>query len=177
MLSLCVTNCVRSGVFGVLGPEIATHSIGASGWGAVVSARAVGVLALSVLMYRLAFTRLLGTGQAFLLLGSLPVIALGLHSPEWLLILTAAAAGAGSGVFGPAWETSLQQHVPNKTLSRISSHDDLVSFVGVPLGQAVIGPLAIAFGDTRVAFTGGLIFLAAAFLPLLAPSVRQLRSE
>ncbi|MEU6349533.1 MFS transporter [Streptomyces sp. NPDC047072] len=177
VLSLAVTNCVRSGVFGVLGPEIALHSIGASAWGVVLSARAVGVLALGLLMYRLTFTRLLATGQTFLMLGSVPVIALGLHAPAWLLVLTTALAGAGSGVFGPAWETSLQQHVPNEMLSRISSYDDLVSFVGVPVGQAAVGPLAAAFGDTRVALTGGVVFLVAAFLPLLAPSVRHLRSQ
>jgi MFS family permease len=175
VLSLCVTNCVRSGVFGVLGPEIAVHSIGASAWGVVVSARAVGVLVLSLLMYRLTFTHLLGAGQSFLLLGSLPIIALGLNAPAWVLVVTTAAAGAGSGVFGPAWETSLQQHVPNEMLSRIASYDDLVSFIGVPLGQAAIGPIAAAFGNTRVAFVSGIVFLVAAALPLLAPSVRHLR--
>jgi MFS family permease len=177
VLSLCVTNCVRSGVFGVLGPEIAMHSIGASAWGVVVSARAVGVLALSLLMYRLRFTRLLGAGQSFLLLGALPIIALGLNAPLWVLVVTTAAAGAGSGVFGPAWETSLQQHVPNEMLSRVSSYDDLVSFVGVPLGQAAIGPIAAAFGNTQVALACGIIFLVAAALPLLAPSVRHLRES
>ncbi|UQA61792.1 MFS transporter [Polyangium aurulentum] len=173
--SLCATNCLRTGIWSVLGPTIAKQTIGAASWGIVLGARACGLLVMSMVMYRIVVKRLLGFGQLCLGLGSIPLIALGLNAHVYGLAVAAFLAGIGSGVFAPAWETSLQEHVPNKVLSRVASYDDLFSYVAVPIGMLAAGPVASAFGASRVAFMGGILFLAATLLPLLSPSVRRLR--
>ncbi|GIF01353.1 MFS transporter [Paractinoplanes rishiriensis] len=173
--SLSVTNLLRTGIFSVLGPIIAVGTIGAASWGVVLSARAVGVLVMSVVMYKLVVRRLITFGQLCLGLGSLPLIALGTDTGLWTLIPAAVLAGMGSGVFAPAWETTLQENVPNAMLSRVSSYDDLFSYVSVPVGMIVAAPAGIAFGNERVALVGGFVFLLATLLPLLSPSVRRLR--
>jgi MFS family permease len=174
VISVGLTNFARSGVWGVLGPTIAKHSIGAPAWGLVVSTRAIGLLVMGLVMYRVVFRRFLFVGQCALVFGSLPLILLGVSPNTGALCCGAFLAGAGSGVFGPAWETSLQEHVPPGMLSRISSYDDLLSFAPVPVGQLLVGPLALAVGAEPVAATGGAVFLLAAIMPVFVRSVRQL---
>ena len=41
-----------------------------------------------------------------------------------------------------AWDTTMQEHVPADKLARVYSYDMLGSFVAIPLGQVVAGPLA-----------------------------------
>ncbi|MCG5439814.1 MFS transporter [Micromonospora foliorum] len=173
--SLAVTNLLKTGIWVVLGPAIAITTIGAASWGGVLSARAVGLLVMGLVMYRLTVRRLLGTGQLFFALGCLPLIALGVGANALLLFIAAFMAGIGSGMFGPAWETSLQEHVPNNALSRVASYDDLFSYVTVPIGMMCAAPAGAIFGNERVALVGGILFLAAALLPLLSRSVYNLR--
>ncbi|MGW7542575.1 hypothetical protein ACWGKQ_15885 [Streptomyces sp. NPDC054770] len=132
------------------------------------------MLLASAAMYRIAVRRFLRTGQVWLSLGAIPLVVLGLHGGFLWLLLAAFAAGLGEGVMGIGWETSLQENVPTAMLSRIAAYDDLVSFVAVPVGQIAVGPLAMAFGDTRVAVVGGIVFGVTSLLPLLSASVRQL---
>jgi MFS family permease len=172
--AFAVTNCVYVGVWNVLGPTIATASVGAAAWGAVLSARAVGMLVMSAAMYRLTVRRFLRAGLLCFALGAVPLIVLGLHSSVYWLVPAAFAAGLGNGIMAVAWETSIQEHVPNTMLSRISAYDDLVSFIAVPVGQVAVGPLAAAFGDTHVTVAGGVVFGAAALFPLLFAGVRRL---
>ncbi|BBH69405.1 hypothetical protein ACTI_60900 [Actinoplanes sp. OR16] len=44
------------------------------------------------------------------------------------------------------WDLSLQQNVPRAVLARVYSYDAVGSFAAVPLGEAVVGPLAEAVG-------------------------------
>jgi MFS family permease len=172
--AFAVTNCVYVGVWNVLGPVIATASIGATAWGVVLSARAVGALVMSAAMYRLTVQRFLRTGLLCFSFGAVPLVILGLHSGVCWLVPAAFAAGLGHGIMGIAWDTSLQEHVPSTMLSRISAYDDLGSFIAVPVGQVAVGPLAAAFGDSHVTVAGGLVFGAATLFPLLFAGVRRL---
>ena len=54
-LTFCLVNLVSTGAWQILGPAL-TH---ASTWGLVLSARGAGLLAMSVLMYRLVIGHLL----------------------------------------------------------------------------------------------------------------------
>jgi MFS family permease len=175
--AFCVTNFVQVAIWTVLGPTVAEHTIGATSWGVVLSAKAVGLLVMSVIMYRLTVRRLLSIGQLSMLLGSLPLLALGAGLNVAMLVAAAFVAGLGSGLFGIAWETSLQEHVPNNLLSRISSYDDLGSFIAIPLGQVLVGPIAAAFGAGAVALVGGAVYAVAVLMPLLSPAVRELRHQ
>ncbi|MFC1442277.1 MFS transporter [Streptacidiphilus sp. N1-10] len=173
-LSFCVINLVQVGTWQILGPSLTKQVSGEAAWGFVLSARGVGLLLTSALMYRVTVRHLLRLGQSVTALGALPLLALGagLHAP-WL-IAAAFVAGLGSSVVGIGWDTSLQEHVPAGVLSRVSSFDDLLSYLAIPIGQLSVGPLAHAFGGFRVATTAGVVYAVAAVAPLASAAVRRL---
>ena len=47
------------------------------------------------------------------------------------------------------WDTTMQQEIPQEKLSRVYSYDALGSFVLIPLGYAVAGPVSEASGRER----------------------------
>jgi MFS family permease len=170
VLAFAATNCIYVGVWSVLGPTIASTSVGAVFWGTVLSARAAGMLAATAAMYRGKRARSLVVGLLCFATGALPMIVLGLHGSAALLIGVAFVAGVGLGVMAITWETSLQDHVPNKILSRIAAYDDLVSYVAIPVGQLSVAPLAGAFGETQAMVVGGILFGLIATVPIFFQS-------
>jgi hypothetical protein len=68
----------------------------------------------------------------------------------------------------------LQEHIPRQALSRVSALDAVVSFVFMPLGFAIAGPLSAEVGvDATLAAAAALAFGAMLF-PLCFASVRRL---
>jgi hypothetical protein len=59
-------------------------------------------------------------------------------------------------------------------LSRAFSYDALGSFIAIPVGQLVAGPLALAFGIQNVILGAGILLVVIALLTLLSRSVRDL---
>lgn len=173
-LSFCLVNLVQTGTWQILGPELTRQISGEATWGFVLSAGGTGLLVMSVLMYRLTVTHLLRLGLLMGALGALPLLLLGAHLHAPWLIAGAFIAGLGSSVGGISWDTSLQEHVPAHALSRVSSYDDLLSFIAIPIGQLSVGPLAQAFGGFRVAATAGTLYAVAAVIPLASTAVRRL---
>ncbi|MFN2479461.1 MAG: hypothetical protein ABR615_09870 [Pseudonocardiaceae bacterium] len=53
VVSMAGINFILAGVWLVLGPSIANATIGATAWGLVLSARAVALLVMGIVMYRL----------------------------------------------------------------------------------------------------------------------------
>jgi Transmembrane secretion effector len=176
-VALAVINFLQAGIWGVLGPVIAEDSFGAAAWGLVLSASAAGLLVSSVVMYRVTFVHLLRTGHVLLVLGAVPLVLLGLDVPVAVLVIGAFLSGAGTGVYGLAYETSLHEHVPNESLARVASIDTLGAFVTVPMGQLAVIPVAAAFGDARVAVIGGVLYAVVAVAVLAVRPVRDLRHE
>ncbi|HZX01799.1 MFS transporter [Kribbella sp.] len=169
-LSSAVMNLAQTGVWQVLGPPLTGEKL----WGFTLSARGVGLLVMSALMYRLVLRHLLRTGQLLSALGALPLVALGLGAgPVW--VLTAAfAAGVGFSISGISWDTSLQEHVARGVLSRLASIDDLLSFIAIPAGTLAAGPLADHFGARPVTLAAAIVYGAAAWGSLLFKDVRTL---
>ena len=86
---------------------------------------------------------------------------------------------AGVGLvryFDILWETALQRDVPQRCLSRVSAYDWFGSAAFVPLGYAIVGPLAGLLSIT------GTLWLAVAWSVLttagvlVVPSVWRLRA-
>ena len=63
-----------------------------------------------------------------------------------MLAATSFVASAGIGVHLTLWFTVFQQQVPERAQSRVSSYDTLGSFVLVPLGLALVGPVVAVRG-------------------------------
>ena len=76
-----------------------------------------------------------------------PVICSGVEPHLVALMVAAFVAGAGIEVFGIGWNLAMQENIDDDMLSRAYSYDALGSFVAMPVGQLVYGPLGEAFGS------------------------------
>jgi hypothetical protein len=175
-LSFCALNLVNVGPWQILGPTLTKERSGEAAWGLVLSVRAIGLLAMSVPMYRLILRHPLRSGNLLGVLGALPLLALGLGLAAPWLMACAFVGALGFTVAGIAWDTSLQQHVPRETLSRIASFDDLLSFAAIPVSELLVGPAAAQFGGRNVALWCGVAYALVTLAPLAARSVRDLPS-
>ncbi len=175
VLQFGFVNAVEVGVQGVLGPSVAKdHLGGAAAWGLILTADALGLIAGGLLLLRLRPRRLLLAATLGFLL-TIPFL-LGLAGPAPLaaLIVLAALAGIGSETFGIMWDTTMQQEIPEEKLSRVYSYDALGSFVLIPLGLAVAGPAAEAFGTRETILAAAAISLTATLAVLLVRDVRTI---
>lgn len=173
-LSFCALNLVNVGPWQILGATLTKERSGDAAWGMVLSVRAIGLLLMSILMYKLILKYPLRSGNLIGVIGALPLLALGLGlSAPWLAACTFVGA-LGFTTAGIAWDTSLQQQVPRDMLSRIASFDDLLSYAAIPIGELLVGPAAAQFGGGKVAFCCGIAYAIVTLAPLASRSVRDL---
>jgi hypothetical protein len=90
------------------------------------------------------------------------------------LIVNSAFAGGALAIHIALWFTVFQREVPEAARSRVSSYDTLGSFVLIPLGAAVAGPLAAVIGVHQTLILSGAISLACIGVVIAQPSVRRL---
>ena len=174
VLAFGFLNAIHTGAWFTLGPAQAEHTIGASGWGIALSAEAIGLLLCTLVTLRVRLERPLLTGMLGMSLLAAPIIALGSGAPLPVIALCALVAGAGTEMFSLGWNLAMQEHVPREVLSRAYSYDALGSFVAMPVGQLLFGPLGEHFGVGRVIVIGGVAYLAIVLLTLSSSSVRGL---
>ncbi len=172
-----VMNAVQMGAWQVLGPVIAKHSFGVTGWGFTLSVRAVGLLVASVMMLRLSLSRPVRDSMLAAAVIGLPMVLLGQGAALPYLMVAALVAGIGSTISTVAWDTALQQGVPRDKISRVMAFDDFGAYVMIPLGEILALPLANRWGVHPVETSAGLIFMVMALLPLSLRVVRQRRFD
>jgi MFS family permease len=91
-----------------------------------------------------------------------------------LLVAGALLSGAGTTLGISVWESTLQRHIPDDSLSRVSSYDWFGSLVFSPVGLAIWAPIAALIG-TSVALWVAFGIAVATILALLAvPDIRRL---
>ncbi len=160
----------------VLGPVIADEDLGGAGaWATVLTIGGVGSIVGAVLAIRIRPARplVVCTLAAVPIAGQL--IALALVAPLWVLAATSFVASAGIGVHLTLWFTVFQQQVPERAQSRVSSYDTLGSLVLVPLGLALVGPVAATVGQEETLWLSLAIMLASWAGILALPSVWAIR--
>jgi MFS family permease len=167
--------CVQVGVLSTLGPAIAKDTIGKGPWGLVLSAEAAGFLLMSLLLLRISFRYPLRAGMLGWATPAVLMVLLGARPATVPLVTAAFLAGMGTELFGIGWTTALQEHIPLESLSRVASYDALGSFIAMPVGQILAGPMAGWLGRDRVAIGGGIIFGVTSLAVLASPSVRNLQ--
>jgi MFS family permease len=163
---------------GVLGPLVARDRLGGAGsWGVVLACYAVGALIGGIVMLRYRPQRMLLA--ASLAVPSFSVFLFALAVPLAVPALAAAALFAGGcvEVFSVNWATTMMQEIPPEMLSRLSAYDMFGSFALAPIGTAVAGPAAAAFGTPAVLAAGGVLIVLLTVAVLCVPEVRQLRRE
>ncbi|MGL6279227.1 MAG: MFS transporter, partial [Gaiella sp.] len=161
--------------FNVLGPVIADEELGGPrAWGAIVAAMGVGFLLGGLAAFRVRPRRPLLFAQSVVVLGTGAMLGLALGLPTWGIALAAAVSGASFELFGVFWDLTMQQQIPPERLSRVYAYDALGSFVAIPIGQLLAGPLAEAVGVTEAIAIAVLLFVTAQASCLLVRDVRRL---
>jgi MFS family permease len=178
LIVLCsgITNCVCIGGQSVLGPVVAKSNLhGAAGWGLIIAAEAVGLVAAGITALRWRPQRALFVGCLALL--PLPFFMASLAAPLSLAGVAAVGVVAGFGLelFNVLWITVLQQRISDDVLARVNSYDALGSFVFIPLGLTIAGPVAAAVGVSTALWWAAAIAAGMVLLPLLSRDVRSLR--
>jgi predicted MFS family arabinose efflux permease len=174
VIGFCVINAALSGGVNVLGPVVADETVGRQAWGFVLAAETGGMVVGAVIALRLRVRRLLLFGVACCAGEILLLLALGLAPLVGVLLLAAFVTGLAIEQFGVAWETTVQEHVPADKLARVYSYDMVGSFVAIPVGQVVAGPVADAVG-VETALVGAAVLVAVSVLGMLASrDVRRL---
>jgi MFS family permease len=180
---LCVTivqfaliNAYAIGAFLVLGPFVAEHHLGgAAAWGFILAAEAAGMIVAGVVALRYRPERPLLVATLAVLTMAPLLALLGLAAPLTLILPTAFVAGVGLELYGVFWDTTLQQHIPDEKLSRVSSYDVLGSFALIPVGVAVMGPISNSIGVADTLMGAALIVVLATIAVISVSDVRNLR--
>ena len=171
-----IGNCASTALF-VLGPLVAKqHYSGASTWALVISSFGVGTIAGGLVALRFHPTRpLLASCVAAVPLALQP-FAVALKPPVEVLVVVFLFAGVGLAIHLALWFTTFQRNVPEAALSRVSSYDALGSFVLMPLGSIVAGPVASAIGITETLIATTVIELVCFAIIIAQPSVWAIRA-
>ena len=172
-----VSNLAFVGCWSVLGPVVAKEQLGgASAWATVLVAAGAGSIVggLVALHYRPRRPLLACCLVAWPIM--LEVLGLALGVPVWLLVCCAFAAGMGIAIHLALWFTVFQREVPEHAQSRVSSYDVLGSFVLIPVGMAIAGPLSETIGVTETFWAGLAVMLAMQIAIVCVPGVRHLRA-
>lgn len=160
----------------VLGPVVADRKLGGAGpWGAIAAAIGIGALVGSGVAGRLRAERPMFVAALLFLGPALTAAALGFVLPTAVIAAAGFLAGVTEGVVEVIWITALQQRIPQAALSRVSAYDTVGSFVFMPVGFALAGPVAAAVG-TRATLLGVAVFAVISTLMVaFVPGVRELR--
>jgi MFS family permease len=161
----------------VLGPEIADLDLGGAGpWAVILAANGVGAILGSLVAMRFRPSRPLLASCLAPLPMVVVLVALALGWPVWLIALVNLFAGIGLSVHLTLWFTVFQREIPEQAQSRVSSYDALGSFVLIPIGMALAGPVSAVIGIDETLWLGVAIFLAATAIIVAIPSVRAIRA-
>ena len=164
--------------WGVLAPLVVKeHYGGATHFGLVGSAFGLGLVVGGVITLRWHPHRPLLVSCLCAAPFGLGTWMLAFLVPYPVLLAAQVVAGAGLAIHLALWFTVFQQQVPAEARSRVSSYDALGSFVLIPLGTAVVGPLAAHFGIRTTLLVAGAVVQVMNLLVLAQREVWAITSE
>jgi MFS family permease len=175
VIAFAFINACWTGGVNVLGAAVAKFELGgARSFGLIVSGEAIGLVLGGLLMLRWRPNRLLLAGcLATVLLA--PILLLFAATPNTLLIALAGVIGGfGVEIFGVCWDTAMQQHIPQRALSRVYAYDMLGSIIFIPIGLSMAGPLADLFGTDATLYGFAGVIVAACVFMLASRDVRTM---
>jgi MFS family permease len=163
--------------FFVLTPVIAKRDLGgSSAYATIMVGAGVGAVVGSLLAMRFKPRRQLVV--CFLTVSVWSIVLAAYAVTSSVPVITAAAFVAALAMnFGAAfWFTAMQEHVPPHARSRVSSYDWLGSWLFLPLGYLLIGPVAETIGYDVTLLLAVAWTVVSSLAILAIPSVRNLRS-
>lgn len=175
VLQFGLVNAAFAGTVLVLGPAVAKSDLGGpTAWAAFLVTIQIGLICSGLLLLRWRPRRILRTATLAVFAFALPLLALA--RPEALPIVLAAGfvMGVCSEIFGVLWDTTYQQEIPGDKLSRLSAYDALGSWVLMPIGFALAGPISMVVGNRATFLGAATLIVAATALTFLSRDVRTL---
>ncbi|WP_305782328.1 MFS transporter [Symbioplanes lichenis] len=166
---------LANGVVLVLVQVVAVEQLGgARTAGFVAAAEGVGGVLGAAVALRWRTRRLLLAGWPGVLL--MPLWALAYVWPGTLVAVLAGAVVGYAGLFfyAVAWDTAVQDHVPHSVLARVVSWEILGSYLALPVGNALAGPLARSIGIDTSLMAAAAVMFGAALVPLTVRGTREL---
>lgn len=171
---LSFVNILLAASFFVLGPVVAQKSLGgAPAWGAILTAQAIGFIVGSLVAARFRPRRPVQTAALLTAGFALPVFALGTTLPVVVIAVAAFVAGACIDLYGVVFDTSLQKRIPPESLSRVMSYESVGSMALVPVGSAIVGPVADRVGAETTLLAAAVLIVLAGPVMLLVRDVRR----
>ncbi len=162
----------------VLGPIIAKRELGgAPAWAALTAAFSVGALVGGLLALRIRPKKPLAASCMAAWVFLLQPLGMGLGLPLGVLIAFSLVAGCGLAVHITLWYTVFQQNVPEESLSRVSSYDSFGSFILLPLGAALAGPIAAVIGVQQTLLAAAFVIAITQAIVYAQPSVHAIRAR
>lgn len=159
----------------VLGPVLMQDEAhGASSWALIVGAFGAGSVVADVALLRWRPRFALRTAAIGLAVASCQAAIIGSGLPVVGIAAVEIVSAVGVSAFFTLWETSLQEHVPEHALSRVSSYDYLASAGTMPIGIMLAGPVSDALGIHATLMGMTAIGVLAGLICLAVPAVRSL---
>jgi MFS family permease len=174
-----LANALVLAPYTVLGPVVSKRSLGGpAAWALISAAFGAGSVLGGAVALRYKPRRPLLVGLATTIVNA-PMLAFLALRVNAVAIAAVALLGGASLVFlNTLWETTIQEQVPARFLSRITAYDLVASTVAYPLGLALAGVLA-----AHVLGVSGMLWLGAVTATVLGagvfllPSIRELESR
>lgn len=148
---------------------------GAGAYGLVNSALGAGTAVGALTAMRVRAEHPLRAGSFGIFAMALMPLSVGLDLPVPWVCACVFVAGVGGAVWSINWATSVQTQVPGDILNRIHAYEVAGSVAMFPVGQALAGPAAAAFGTRHVLQAGAVVAVCTGTALLCIPAVRGLR--
>jgi MFS family permease len=173
-----VANMTVIAGFFVLGPLVAEEELnGASSWGLIVAGFGVGAVVGDAIAVAAKPRRPLVLACSVLWGYSVALVLLAGPAPTLVIAFGALLAGLGLTLFNTLFLTTMQEQIPDEALSRVTAYDWLASVAFMPIGYAIVGPLADAAGVTEVLVTFAVLHVVLGLAVISLPVVRRIESK
>jgi hypothetical protein len=159
----------------VIGPVLMARELdGARSWAVITASFGVGNVLGDLLFLRWRPRFALRVASLLLVGSSCQAAMIGSGLGTWGIGALELLAGVCvTGAF-TLWETSLGEHVPARSLSRVSSYDYLATAGVIPLGNLMAGAASAAYGLHATLLAMTVIGVAASLAVAAVPAVRTL---
>lgn len=178
VITFAIINMAFESMLQVLGPlNYSDPESGPRYWSLNLAGLTTGMMIGGFIVLKKRFKRPLFIAMILIAFSVIWDFALALDAPLSISVVAAIFSGITVEFFMVTWATSLQSHIPEKSLSRVNAYDVLGSYAIAPLGIIMVGPLAARFDVNTILFATGTVTLIAALISLSVRSVRTLTND
>src|SRR5204863_227254 len=173
-LEAALANALVLAPYTVLGTVVSKRSLGGAGaWALISAAFGAGSVFGGAIALRYKPRRPLLVGLATTIVNAPLLALLALHVHAVAVAVAAFASGVSLVFLNTLWETTIQEQVPARFLSRITAYDLLASTIAYPLGLALSGILAAnVLGVSGMLWLGAATAVGLTVFVFFVPSIR-----